>query len=252
MSYNIPYDSDYGTWYGTPQNVTRLSAVLEQVLDEEDNPVGLITASWNMPDNGGAFVALLSTDGTNFYVAETGIQGNSVSLTVPANTDFYVKIVTVLGVSQSTGTTSSLLSASVTEIPPTPVVTTVQGGMQIDVGIIPKNYKVNVLIGTDEVIVTNNPYMYLCEPGTYSVSAAYMNESGAIGTYSTATTVTVDSVVMLGFLTGANTFERDGNGDVQPCENPQPSLFWDIDSNGDIMPSELLFKFDGNGDIMPV
>ena len=202
MAYEIPYDSNYNEWYGTPQNVTRLSAVLEQTLDEDGNAIGLITASWNMPDNGGTFVAQLSTDGTTYYVAETGIQGNSVVLTVPADTDYYIKIITVLGGNQSTGTASSLMSASVTLTPPTPIVSAVQGGMQINVGAIPVGYRVEITIndGTDDVVLyaTEIITTYNCNSGTYTVSTAYVNASNVIGTSSTSASVTVSELAVAG------------------------------------------------------
>ena len=200
MAYEIPYDSNYGEWYGIPQNVTRLSAVLEQTLDEDGNSIGLITASWDMPDNGGTFVAQLSTDGTTFYVAETNIRNNRVVLVVPANTDYYLKIITVLGVSQSSGTTSSLMSASVTEVPSTPTVTAVQGGMQINVGAIPVGYRVEITIndGTDDVVLyaTEMITTYICDAGTYSVSTAYVNASNDVGTSSTSASVTVNELAV--------------------------------------------------------
>ena len=198
MAYEIPYDSNYGSWYGTPQNVTRLSAVLEQTLDEEGNPIGVITASWDMPDNGGTFVAQLSTDGTSFYVAENGIRNNSVILEVSSNTDYYLKIITVLGVEQSSGSVSSLLSSSITEIPPTPIVSAVQGGMRINVGTIPFSYRVEISIndGTNTTVLyaTEIITTYLCDAGTYTVSTAYVNASNDVGTSSSSASVTVSEM----------------------------------------------------------
>ena len=204
MAYEIPYDSNYGEWYGVPQNVTRLSATLEQTLDEDGNSIGLITASWNMPDNGGTFVAQLSTDGTEYHIAETNIRQNNVVLVVEANTDYYLKIITVLGSEQSSGVESSLLSAGVSEIPATPIVVAVQGGMQINVGTIPFGYSVEISIsdGTDTTVLytTESIVSYNCDAGTYSVSTAYVNAVNDIGTSSSSASVTVTELAPAGDL----------------------------------------------------
>lgn len=53
------------------------------------------------------------------------------------------------------------------------------------------------------------------------------------------------------YIMGNATFELDANGDIQPCENPKPSLFWDIDENGDIMPSTQVWWHNVNGNLTP-
>lgn len=198
MAYEIPYDSNYGEWYGQPQDVTRLSATLEQSLDEDGNPIGIITASWNMPDNGGTFVAQLSTDGTEYHIAETNIRKNSVIFVVEPNTDYYLKIITVLGSQQSSGVVSSLLSSGVTIVPPTPIVVAVQGGMQINVGSVPFGYNVVISIsdGTDTHVLytTNMITIYNGDAGTYTVSTAYSNASNDVGPSSASVSVTVSEL----------------------------------------------------------
>lgn len=115
MSYTIPYDSNYETWYGNPTNVTNLIATLTQVANK-DSVKGRIDARWDMPDNGGVFKVLLSTDGITFYY-EKSVDTNSVVLDVEAGTDYYIKIVTVLGVTESSGTTSNLIEAGTEDVP---------------------------------------------------------------------------------------------------------------------------------------
>lgn len=197
MAYEIPYDSNYGEWYGVPQNVTRLSAVLEQATDEDGNGIGRITASWDMPDNGGTFVAQVSTDGENYTIVETNIRQNSVVLTVLPNTDYYLKIVTVLDINQSSGTVSDLLSATDVPTPNAPVVTVTPSGLRIDVGIIPQGYTASISIDDGEdvnyVDTSNLVYMYLCNAGEYDISVAFMDVNGNIGSYSPVVTVTLDN-----------------------------------------------------------
>lgn len=195
MAYEIPYDSNYSEWYGVPQNVTRLSAVLEQATYEDGNSIGRITASWDMPDNGGTFVAQVSTDGENYTIVETNIRQNNVVLTVLPNTDYYLKIVTVLDINQSSGTVSDLLSATDIPTPNAPVVTVTPSGLRIDVGIIPQGYTASISIDNGEdvsyVDTSNLVYMYLCNDGVYNVSVAFTDVNGNTGTYSSDVTVTV-------------------------------------------------------------
>lgn len=75
MSYNIPYSSDYEKWYGTAQNVTRLSATLTQTRNNKDARIGRIACRWDIPDNGGTFTVLVSENGTDFNVADPALPG---------------------------------------------------------------------------------------------------------------------------------------------------------------------------------
>ena len=198
MGYNIPYSSDFETWYGAPQNVTRLFATMEQTTDENGNNVGKIYASWDMPDNGGTFIAQISTDGEDFSIAKTGITSTNVTLIVSPNTSYYVKIVTVLGDVQSDGTISQELSVSDIVVPSEPVITVRESGMIIDVGIIPQGYTAVIAINDGETtteIETDKPiYTYLCDPNDYEVSVAFTDVNGNVGEYTEPVSVTVEEV----------------------------------------------------------
>ena len=182
MGYNIPYFSDYQHWYGVPQNVSRLYAVLEQTTDDNGNFVGHIVASWNVPDNGGTFILLTSTDGINFYIAKNDIKGNMADVYVLPNTDYYIKIVTVLGSSQSDGVISDLLSVDAIPTPNDPIVTVRESGLIIDVGLVPQGYTAIITISDGqevyEVETTTPEYMFLCDPNNYDVSVAFRDASG--------------------------------------------------------------------------
>lgn len=102
-NYDIPV-IDYSQWYGEPKNVTGLVATLSQSKDTFGNNIGKLECSWNMPDNGGKFTILLSTDGENWTIGKTNVEGNTCELNVLPNTTYWVKVITVLGVNQSTGT----------------------------------------------------------------------------------------------------------------------------------------------------
>ena len=198
MGYNIPYSSDYENWYGTPQNVSRLSARLTQTRNDKDIRVGRIACGWDIPDNGGTFTVLVSENGTDFNVAESGIGGNSAVVDVEPDTDYYVKVITVLGATQSEGTVSNLLIADDIPAPNAPTVTVRESGLIIDVGAIPQGYTAHIVIDdgdtVHEIETSKSEYMYICDPDDYEVSVAYMDANGNIGEYSEMVPVTVDEV----------------------------------------------------------
>ena len=105
--YNEEYDIpviDYSQWYGEPKNVTGLVATLTQTKDAYGNDIGKLNCSWNVPDTGGTFTVLLSTDGITWVIGKSNLQEPLCELDVLPNTTYYVKVITVLGVNQSTGT----------------------------------------------------------------------------------------------------------------------------------------------------
>lgn len=201
MSYNIPYSSDYENWYGTPQNVSRLSARLTQTRNDKDIMVGRIACSWDIPDNGGTFIVLVSTDGADFTVAKSGVTGNSAVIDVEPNTEYYVKVVTVLGANQSEGTVSERIGiVDSIPVPPAPVATMITGGLQILVGDIPPDYTVDIVIG-EETIGTEQPvYVYFCEDGEYTIKTAYRDSFGNTGEYSEEVTATVSEIATKAFV----------------------------------------------------
>lgn len=105
--YNEDYDIpviDYSQWYGEPKNVTGLVATITQTKNSFGELIGKMNCSWNVPDTGGTFTVLLSTDGSTWVIGKSNIDGNTCELDVLPNTTYYVKVITVLGVNQSTGT----------------------------------------------------------------------------------------------------------------------------------------------------
>lgn len=102
-NYDIPV-IDYAQWYGEPGNVTGLVAALSQSKNEFGDNIGKLQCSWNMPDKGERFTVLLSTEGENWTIGKSNITGNTCKLDVLPNTTYWVKVVTLLGVNQSSGT----------------------------------------------------------------------------------------------------------------------------------------------------
>lgn len=110
--YNENYDIpviDYAQWYGEPGNVTGLIATLSQSKNEFGENIGRLRCSWNMPDKGDRFTVLLSTDGTTWTIGKSNVTGNVCELDVLPNTTYWVKVVTLLGVNQSSGTVAGPL-----------------------------------------------------------------------------------------------------------------------------------------------
>lgn len=105
--YNENYDIpviNYSQWHGEPKNVTGLVAKLSQQKNSFGADIGRMQCSWNIPDNGGKFTVLLSTDGgTTWAVGRSGIYSNSCVLDVQPNTTYWVKVITFLDVNQSSG-----------------------------------------------------------------------------------------------------------------------------------------------------
>ncbi len=246
MSYNIPYSSDYEKWYGTAQNVTRLSATLTQTRNDKDVRVGRIACSWDIPDNGGTFIVLVSEDGTDFTVAESGIPGNSAEVDVEPNTGYYVKVITVLGATRSDGTVSELIGVGAIPTPPAPTVTVVSGGLQINVGIIPPDYTVDIVIG-EETVSTEQPVtMYLCDNGTYTVKTAYRDSFGNTGEFSEEVTATVSELATKAFV-DENYVRKTSHYYIKRAEVNGSSLMLTTGDN-----QVIIFQGGGGGGFEPI
>ena len=198
MAYYIPDEEETQE----PVDVTRLSAVLEQTKNESGEQIGRITASWDVPDNGGTFNVLLSTDdGVTYTLEMLNVTGNTAVMDVEPNTDYYLKVVTVLGSLQSDGVEIEL-TVSAIPTPAAPTLTVVSGGLQIDVGVVLTGYTVNIEINSTTVInTTQRLYTYMCGAGTYSVKTAYVDEYYNVGTYSESSSATVSAMATEQFVT---------------------------------------------------
>lgn len=105
--YNETYDIppiNYSARYGEPKNVTNLHVDNAQTRNAFGEKVGKLRCSWNIPDNGGTFTVLTSTDNVFWELGKSGITGNSCEIDVLPETVYYVKVITIVRASQSTGT----------------------------------------------------------------------------------------------------------------------------------------------------
>ena len=99
------------------RNVTKLSAAQYQYTDANRVKHGVMDVSWVRPKNGGVFTVSISTDKKKWEtkVSETG--NNSVEFDVKAKTAYYVRVITILGMSQSSGVITDLIPYGVDTIP---------------------------------------------------------------------------------------------------------------------------------------
>lgn len=109
--------------YATPatsaaRNVTKLSAAQFQYTDENRVKHGVMSVSWVRPANGGKFTVLISSNNKKTWtVAVSGTNNDNTEFNVKAKTTYYVKVITVLGVTQSSGVIVGPISPG-QDIPP--------------------------------------------------------------------------------------------------------------------------------------
>lgn len=100
-----------------PKNVTRLSAVQYAYTDSYGIKHNVMSVSWQRPDNGGKFTVLYSTDKRNWITAVSQTEQDNIEFDVQPGA-YYIKVITLLGLRQSSGVVSSLIPAGVDAIPP--------------------------------------------------------------------------------------------------------------------------------------
>ncbi len=118
--YNEDYDIppiQYSTLTNNkPKNVTQLSASQYAYTDSNGRKHNVMSVSWKKPSNGGRFVVMYSADKERWTIAATQLDGDSIEFECPSQ-DWYVKVVTVLGLAQSSGVISGLIKRGV-DVPP--------------------------------------------------------------------------------------------------------------------------------------
>ena len=101
------------------QNVTGLNASQISYVGGDGKKISRLYASWNMPANGGKFTVFISSDGGATYsILYSGISDAEIKADVTANTVYWIKVVTTLGVSQSSGVVYGPINVGVDSLPP--------------------------------------------------------------------------------------------------------------------------------------
>ena len=116
--YDIPVINYSMLENNKPKNVTKLSGVQYAYTDANGIKHNIVSVSWKRPSNGGKFTVLYSTDKITWYTGVTQTEQNSVEFEAPRGNDYYVKVITILGLRQSKGTISELIPAGVDFPPP--------------------------------------------------------------------------------------------------------------------------------------
>lgn len=119
-SYEIPPIQYATRAIKAAKNVTKLSASQYQYTDSNRVRHGVMSVSWKRASSGGTYTVLLSTDNKKWTAAVSGTSNVAVEFTVKAKTSYYVKVITVLGVSQSGGVTTGPVDPG-QDIPPSAV-----------------------------------------------------------------------------------------------------------------------------------
>ncbi len=116
--YDIPTIQYSALTNNAPKNVTRLSASQYAYTDSNGRKHNIMSVSWKKPSNGGKFTVMYSADKKAWTTALSQVESDSVEFEVPKGS-YYVKVITTLGLWQSSGvTTSSKIPAGVDELPP--------------------------------------------------------------------------------------------------------------------------------------
>lgn len=117
-NYTIP-PINYTPQGDLAQNVTGLNASQVSYVGGDGKKMSRLYASWNMPTNGGRFTVLISSDGGATYsVLYTDLSNTEISADVTANTVYWIKVITVLGLSQSKGVTYGPIKVGKDSLPP--------------------------------------------------------------------------------------------------------------------------------------
>ena len=117
-NYNIPAIEYSMLENQKPKNVTRLSGVQYAYTDANGIKRNIMAVSWQRPDNGGKFTVLYSTDKITWYTGVSQTEQDSVEFETPRGSAYYVKVITILGLRQSSGTISELIPVGVDTVPP--------------------------------------------------------------------------------------------------------------------------------------
>jgi len=116
-SYDIPPIQYSMLKNNAPKNVTNLKARQYAYTDSNKRKHNIMAVSWKKPSNGGKFTVLYSADKRTWTTALSQIDSNSVEFEVPQQ-DWYVKVITTLGLRQSSGVTVGLIRRGVDILPP--------------------------------------------------------------------------------------------------------------------------------------
>lgn len=117
--YDIPPINYSEAISGVAENVTGLNGNRVQYVTSDGRRTTRLFASWNATTNGGRYTLLYSGDNKNTWnVLQSGMTNCEWQGDVSAFDEIYIKVITVLGVSKSSGVVYGPITSGVDELPP--------------------------------------------------------------------------------------------------------------------------------------
>lgn len=117
-NYNVPVINYSEAKKNIAQNVKGLNGVQTQYCDATGMPHGRLSASWNMPSNGGKFDVYLSKNKRDWDLVKNQYSGTEIELDVAPKQPYYLRVVTVLGMTVSSGVIIGPIDPGIDELPP--------------------------------------------------------------------------------------------------------------------------------------
>lgn len=116
--YNVP-EIDYSMLkQDVAKNVLDLNANQITYVGADGIKHSRLYVSWRPPDNGGRFTVMLSKDNKQWDTLISGTEKENYNVDVEYGSAYYVKVVTVLGLSVSNGVTTGLIRQGADIVPP--------------------------------------------------------------------------------------------------------------------------------------
>ena len=206
-SYSIPPIQYATRAVGNAQNVSGLNASQYQYTDAYRVKHGVMDVSWKPPSNGGRFTVSISTDRAKWTTTVSGTNNNSVEFEVKANTAYYVRVITVLGISQSSGVIIGLIAPGI-DNPPSAVTGLSYSIDASDRTVATLVWNPNNDLDFNHYEVTINNVTYRTASTKFSVTSAVNNPVVSVyavdnaGNRSSAVSVTVPIVTYPSNVTG--------------------------------------------------
>ena len=117
-NYNVPVINYSEARDNRAQNVKGLNGVQTQYCDATGTQHGRLSASWDMPSHGGKFNVYLSTDKRTWDLVKNRYSATEIELDVAPKQPYYIKVVTTLGLTVSSGVIIGPINPGIDELPP--------------------------------------------------------------------------------------------------------------------------------------
>ena len=117
-NYNVPVINYSEATTNRALNVKGLNAVQTQYADTTGTRHGRLSVSWDMPSNGGRFNVFISPNNRDWEQVKSQYSATDFEMDVLPNQAYYVRVVTTLGMTSSSGVVIGPISPGIDELPP--------------------------------------------------------------------------------------------------------------------------------------